>query len=241
MQQNQIVPIWPKAAAFGPAAISYTLDNTQYLCVHGVELSPFPQFFLGMHATLSFDGSFGTANTTPLKDVVGGDAQGSIKKTIATYYKERLQGQEEKAYASFQDEAIAIIEKLDPSRPIVVSGHSLGAALTVPLVAQIRNAFPGKKLDISVINAATYKSADDKAVDDFIKAGIDATNYNVEGDPVTNMTGPTSFMKGIGDTVGVELPLSDLILAERAKSKTRVSFLYLCLSSATLLTRLCTL
>ena len=222
MRQNQTIPMWPKAAVFGPAAISYTWGDAQYICIHGVEMAPYRQFFLGLRATLSFDASFGMARTKPLKDVVGGDAQGAIKKTVAEYYQERLQGHDGNPYASFQDEIVTIIEKLDPNKPILVSGHSMGAALSVPVVAQIRGFHTGKKLAISLINVDSYKSADDNVVEDFQKAGIDASNYNVEGDPVPNMTGAWSFTKGIADTIGAKLALTDQIAEERKSAKTRV-------------------
>ncbi|MCJ1264293.1 hypothetical protein MMC22_004164 [Lobaria immixta] len=41
---NQITPVIPRAATFSAAAISYTVEDIQYVCIHGIELCPYPQF-----------------------------------------------------------------------------------------------------------------------------------------------------------------------------------------------------
>lgn len=211
----------PKAAVFSAAAISYTLKDIQYICIQGVEICPYPQALLGLHASLSFDESLGTAKTTPVKDVIKADVKGGVKSFIANYCTKR---QLASTYASFQDEMIPIIAGLDPKKPIVVTGHSMGAALVPLVAADIYSAMKQKKLELSLIMFAAYKPADTEFRLQLDEQDIDAATYNVQDDPVPNVTGIYSFQKGFGESLPIPIILSYTkeIEAERLKSKTRV-------------------
>ena len=179
---------------------------------------------MGISATLSLDESLGMANTTPVKDALGINVKGAVKSTICAYYTKRQIGLDDKTYSSFRDELIPIIGSLDPKRPIVVTGHSMGAAISPLVVADIYDALKAHKLNLSLINFAAYKSADAELCQQILDWGTDAASYKIQDDPVTNMTGQFSFLKGFGESLWIPMILSykKEIEAERLKSKTKV-------------------
>lgn len=59
-----------------------------------------------------------------------------------------------------RDELIRIIAGLDAQKPIVVTGHSMGAALTALVAADIYSILEQNKLDLTLIMFAAFKSAD---------------------------------------------------------------------------------
>lgn len=156
---------------------------------------------MGLSATLSLDESLGMANTTPVRDALGINVKGVVKSTICAYYTKRLIGLDDTMYSSFRDELVPILGSLDPKRPIVVTGHSMGAAISPLVVVDIYEALKPHKLSLSLINFAAYKSADAKLCQQVLDWGIDAASYKIRDDPVTNMTGQFSFLKGFGESL----------------------------------------
>ncbi|KAL9607388.1 MAG: hypothetical protein Q9167_007698 [Letrouitia subvulpina] len=194
-----------------------------YICIHGVELNPYPQAFMGLGATISLDESLGMANTTPVKDVLGINVKGAVKSTVGIYYIKKTTAQDNKVYPSFRDGVSQIISSLDPKKPIVVAGHSMGAAIAPLVVADIYDAHKADKPDVSLINFAPYKSADAEFSQQILDWGTDAASYRVQDDPVTNVTGIFSLLKGIAESFSIPMILNykKEIEAERQKSKTK--------------------